>query len=65
MILSVAMLLDWAAKQYRRPELHQAAVAMESAVDAALLDGKVRTPDLDGKGTTRGFTKAVVEQLQK
>ena len=65
MILSVAMLLDWAAKQNQRPELHQAAVTMESAVDTALLDPNVRTPDLGGKGTTNGFAKAVVEQLQR
>ena len=65
MILSVAMLLDWAAKHHQRPELHQAAAAMERAVDTVLLDANVRTPDLGGKGTTTGFANAVAEQLRK
>jgi len=63
MILSVAMLLDWGARKYARPELHAAAAAMETAVDVALLVDDVRTPDLGGKGSTDGFAQAVAAEL--
>ncbi|MDD9877280.1 MAG: isocitrate/isopropylmalate family dehydrogenase [Magnetovibrio sp.] len=64
MILSVAMLLDWGAKRYERPELAEAAAAIEAAVDAALLDDAVRTPDLGGNGSTTVFAAAVAERLE-
>jgi len=63
MILSVAMLLDWGATRYGRAELHEAAAAMEAAVDAALLDDAVRTPDLGGQGATDSFARAVAARL--
>ncbi len=63
MILSVAMLLDWGSRRYERPELSNAATAIEAAVDAVLLDDAVRTPDLGGQGSTDGFAKAVAEHL--
>jgi 3-isopropylmalate dehydrogenase len=63
MILSVAMLLDWGSRRYGRPELADAAAAMETAVDAALLDDAARTPDLGGQGSTDGFAKAVADRL--
>ena len=61
MILSVAMLLDWGSRQYDRPELATAAAAMEAAVDTAMLDAHLRTPDLGGRGTTAGFAQAVAD----
>ena len=64
MILSVAMLLEWGAGRYGRPELGTAAKAMEAAVDAALEDDSARTPDLGGSGSTDGFAKAVAERLR-
>ena len=63
MILSVAMLLDWGAGRYNRPELRTAAQAIEAAVDTALLDGAARTPDLGGSGSTDGFAAAVARCL--
>jgi 3-isopropylmalate dehydrogenase len=48
MILSVAMLLNWMGTRHGKPALHQAASAMERAVDTVLADPKSRTRDLGG-----------------
>ena len=63
MILSVAMLLDWASANKNRPELATAAEAISTAVDAALQDDAARTPDLGGQGTTSGFAEAVAARV--
>ena len=65
MILSVAMLLDWGAKKYARPELHAAAKAIDEAVDVALLNDGVRTSDLGGRGATDTFANAVAAEVAK
>lgn len=48
MILSCAMLLDWGATRYRRPELAEAGKAIERAVDTVLADPGSRPRDLGG-----------------
>lgn len=48
MILSVAMLLSWMGTRHNKPALHQAANAVERAIDAVLADPKSRTRDLGG-----------------
>ena len=63
MILSVAMLLQWGADKYQRPELSQAAATMEAAVDRVLLDDSKRTPDLGGEGNTDLFADAVAADI--
>jgi len=55
LILSAAMLLEWLAGRHRRPELEQAAQAIESAIDAALKEPATRTADLGGRLGTRAF----------
>ena len=55
LILSAAMLLEWLAVRHKRPELEQAARAIESAIDASLKDPATRTADLGGKLGTRAF----------
>jgi 3-isopropylmalate dehydrogenase len=59
MILSNAMLLNWMGTRHNNPAFHQAAAAMEAAVDAVLADASTRTPDLGGKSGTDAFGKRV------
>lgn len=44
-------------------EMPEAAAEVERAVAAVLADGKVRTPDLGGSGTTEAVTDAVLGKL--
>ena len=64
MILSAAMMLDWLADQRGDDDARRAAAAVTEAVEQALSQGKELTPDLGGKGTTRGFGNAAVAALR-
>src|SRR5689334_9361125 len=55
-ILSAAMMLEHLG-------MAQAAGEVEAAVAAVLAEGKVRTPDLGGAGSTEEVTNAVLEKL--
>jgi tartrate dehydrogenase/decarboxylase/D-malate dehydrogenase len=55
-ILSAAMMLE-------HLEMTSAAREVEAAVAVVLADGKVRPPDLGGKGSTEEVTTAVLEKL--
>jgi isocitrate dehydrogenase (NAD+) len=55
-ILAGAMMLDRLGQRDR-------ALRLETAVRRAIADGNDLTPDLGGKGTTRGFTDRVVAAL--
>lgn len=61
MILSCAMLLEWGAKRYARPELAEAAKAIETAMDAVLADPAYRTPDLGGTAACDAVGRRVAE----
>jgi 3-isopropylmalate dehydrogenase len=63
MILSVAMLLSWMGTRYNRPALHQAAAAMEAAVDRVLANPETRTRDLGGRLGTDVFGAQVAAAL--
>jgi isocitrate/isopropylmalate dehydrogenase len=63
LILSAAMLLEWLAARHKRPELDQAAKAIEAAIDAALQKPETRTPDLQGKLGTRAFSKHIAAAI--
>ena len=63
LILSAAMLLDWLAGRHQRPELAQAAMAIEAAVDAALQSPETRTADLQGKLGTQAFAQNVAARI--
>lgn len=64
MILSAALLLEWLGMRHGKPAFQQAYRAIQAAVDAALADADVRTGDLGGKGNTKAFADAVVDQLR-
>jgi len=59
LILSAVMLLEWLATRHSRPELDQAAKAIESAIDASLKNEDTRTRDLGGRLGTQAFAKHV------
>jgi 3-isopropylmalate dehydrogenase len=64
MILSSAMLIDHLGVKHSKPEYCKAASAIDAAVDAALRNSHVRTPDLAGSGGTRVFAQAVREAIK-
>lgn len=65
LILSAAMLLEWLGNKHADSNLALAGQAIERAVDAVLLDPKLRTRDLNGPLGTREFTQAVVTALER
>ncbi len=62
-ILSAAMMLDWLAERHARPNLAQAARSIETAIDAAFSQGKVRPADIGGSDGTSAITRAVIGLL--
>jgi len=63
LILSAAMLLDWLGRRHRAEPFSRAAASIERAVDEALANPALRTPDLGGSAGTDAFAAAVVERL--
>jgi isocitrate/isopropylmalate dehydrogenase len=63
LMLSAAMLLEWLGTRHAKPAFVDASRAIEAALDAALADARVRTPDLGGNGTTKGFAQAVTARV--
>jgi 3-isopropylmalate dehydrogenase len=59
LILSSAMLLTWLAEKHGRHDLHDAAQAIDKAVDEALGRPETRTADLGGKLGTEAFGRHV------
>lgn len=60
MILSCAMLLEWMANRHQKPELAEAAKAIDAAIDTVLERPQARTRDLGGNADTADFTAEVV-----
>ncbi len=65
MILSVAMLFNWMGTRHDKPALHEAAAAMERAVDTVLADPASRTRDLGGSMNTDAFGRQVAIALAR
>jgi 3-isopropylmalate dehydrogenase len=59
MILSVAMLLNWMGTRYAKLAYHEAAAAMERAIDTVLADRSARTRDLGGTSDCDAFGRRV------
>jgi isopropylmalate/isohomocitrate dehydrogenase-like protein len=55
-ILSARMMLEWLGEKEK-------ASLVEKAVAEVICEGKVRTPDFGGKGTTKDMTAAIVKKL--
>lgn len=65
LILSAAMLLDWRGRRDKDKKLSSAARLIGDAIDAVLLDPQKRTADLGGSQNTKGYTGAVVAEMEK
>jgi len=65
LMLSSGMLLDWLGTRHSRPDLSQAAVCIDHALDAVLADPATRTGDLGGPLGTRAFSASVVAQIER
>lgn len=63
LILSIAMLLTWLGEKHDRGDLHDAAQAIDAAVDAALASAETRTVDLGGSLGTKAFGEHVAGKL--
>jgi len=64
LILSIAMLLDWLSEKRGRDDLHEAAKAINGAIDEALADPSTRTVDLGGKMGTKAFAGHVAGMVK-
>jgi 3-isopropylmalate dehydrogenase len=64
LILSAAMLLDWRGRRDGNPALIETAAAIDTAVDAVLLDPATRTRDLGGTLGTTEFTRKLIDALR-
>jgi 3-isopropylmalate dehydrogenase len=63
LIASVAMLFDWLAGRHG-PAFARAADAIRENLDAVLADPALRTPDLDGTGTTAGMGRQIAARVK-
>lgn len=58
-ILSAAMMFQWLGEKHQDPEASAVGEKIHWAVEVILVDGRVRTPDLGGKNTTREAGEAI------
>ncbi len=65
LMLSAAMLLRWLGERHQLREFAQAAVSIEAAADAAMMDPGSRTADLGGSGKTKAFAEAVIRSMRE
>ena len=64
LILSIGMLLQWIGEKRGDERLRAAGKAIDTAVDAVLGEGKVRTPDIGGSSTTEQVGNAVAQKVR-
>lgn len=62
-ILSGAMMFDWLGERHNDAEAIAGAQKIETAVQAVLTAGKLRTADIGGSATTTEITDAVLQNL--
>ena len=62
---SSAMLLQWLGERHNRPDLIEAASAIERALDAAISDAATRTADMGGTLGTKAFAAHVSATAMK
>ena len=64
MVLSCSMLLNWMSSRHQRPELAEAAKAIDLAVDKVLENPATRTRDLGGSLGTKDFAAEIVRVVE-
>ena len=65
LILAVGMLLEWIGEKNGDERLISAARGIDSAVDAVLSEGKIRTLDLGGSSRTEQVGNAIAEKIKR
>jgi 3-isopropylmalate dehydrogenase len=65
MIMSAQLMFSWVANKRGDVSAIKAAEDMKRAAEAVLADKNAVTPDLGGKGTTRGMGEAILSLLEK
>ena len=63
LVLSTGMLLGWLGDRHDRAGYRDAAAAIDAAVDVALADESLRTPDLGGAAGTKDITARLCSEL--
>ena len=63
-MMSAAMLMGWLAQKNGNNALAEASQLFIKSVDAALADPTNHTPDLNGSGSTLGFSNAVLAEIE-
>jgi 3-isopropylmalate dehydrogenase len=64
-ILSAAMMFEWLGDKHQDPEALVTGEKIHRAVELVLAKGKIRTPDLGGKNTTREMGDAIAAKAAK
>ncbi|HSB69133.1 MAG TPA: isocitrate/isopropylmalate dehydrogenase family protein [Candidatus Methylomirabilis sp.] len=64
-ILSARMMLEWVGERQGDSQARQAARAIETAVEATLIDPRYHTADLGGRASTKLVGDAVVGKIRK
>jgi 3-isopropylmalate dehydrogenase len=64
-ILSAAMMFEWLGDKHQDPEALVTGERICRAVEFVLAEGKIRTPDLGGKNTTREMGEAIAENASQ
>ena len=62
-ILSAAMMFDWLGERHNDDNAIAVAQKIETAVQAVLIAGELRTADLGGSATTTEITDAMLQNL--
>ena len=65
LIGSTALLFGWLGGTRRRDDFVAAGSALERALGTVLVDPAIRTPDLNGHGTTSGFAASVASIIRE
>jgi 3-isopropylmalate dehydrogenase len=65
LILSAAMLFDWLGMRHQRAEFHEAAKAIDTAINTAVQNVATRTADIGGRLGTQAFGRQVADLLSK
>jgi 3-isopropylmalate dehydrogenase len=63
-ILSGAMMFDWLGTKNNDSKAAEVGRRIERAVEAVLVEGKTRTPDLGGENKTAEIGEAIVREMK-
>jgi 3-isopropylmalate dehydrogenase len=65
MLLSAAMMLEWLGDRAGRPELAEAAAALEAAIDHIYAERRVQAFEFGGQDGTAAIARAVIDAIRR